>query len=122
MMKKLGAVALCAAVILMVFVQPASAAGGLTITQVKESAPEYWETGIVKNGEQVSAPVYVPDVEQMPVLRVRKGLFDDERLAAVFGQMIINCPVSLRQREGLHASANASCSHTFGVVHAIEKK
>lgn len=85
MMKKLGVFALCAALILMVFVQPASAAGGLTITQVKESAPEYWETGIMKNGEQVSAPVYVPDVEQMPVLRVKRGHFSDEKLTEVFG-------------------------------------
>ena len=86
-MAKSVACALCAA-LLLTTAATASAAGGHTIAQVRESAPDYWDTGIVKNGEAVLAPVYVPDVEAVPVLRVRKAMFSDEQLAAVFGDAV----------------------------------
>ena len=86
-MAKSVACALCAA-LMIASAATASAVGGHTIAQVRESAPDYWDTGIVKNGEAVLAPVYVPDVEAVPVLRVRRAQFTDEQLIAVFGDAV----------------------------------
>ena len=113
MRKKMGALALCAGLALMLSAQPAGAVGGLTIAQVKESAPDYWETGIVRGGEQVSAPVYVPDVEQMPVLRVRAHKFSDEELTAALGGEVCN----FTPREDKHSFDVRSTQELDGYTH-----
>ena len=113
MMKKLGAVALCTAVMLMVFVQPVSAAGGHTIAEVRESAPDYWQTGLTVNGEAVSAPVYVPDVGQMPVLRVRAHKFSDEELTAALGGEVCD----FTPREDKHSFDVRSTQELDGYTH-----
>ena len=83
-MKRMVMGALCAALLVMLCAT-AEAAGGHTLAEVRESAPDYWDTGIVVNGEAVLAPVYVPDAEAMPVLRMRRGELTKEEVAEAFG-------------------------------------
>ena len=111
-MKRLVLLALCAALLLPVC-GVAQAAGGHTIVEVRESAPDYWETGIVRNGEPVSAPVYVPDVEQMPVLRVQAHKFSDEELAAALGGEVCD----FTPREDKHSFDVRSTQELDGYAH-----
>ena len=62
----------CALVLLQPCVSPALADAHLSVAELAQSAPGYWDGAYTAHGREIAfhAPVYVPDVEQMPVITV----------------------------------------------------
>lgn len=55
----------------------------VSIVELKEQMPAYWEYGAEINGSEQSVmiPVYIPDIEKVPVLRARRQVLDETDLS-----------------------------------------
>lgn len=61
----------------------------LSIIELATLTQSYWETNLYFNGEQVIVPIYIPNVEQMPVLRVQWDRINESEFQALFGNDLV---------------------------------
>ena len=74
----------------------AAQGNGLTIAQLHDCTPQRWRGSFLAGGETVAfdAPVYVPDVQELPVLRVRQFAPDDAIGDRLCGRKLKRDPIS----------------------------
>lgn len=76
-----------------------------TIEEIREQAPDYWSSVCEVSGVSFNAPVYVPEVNRMPILYVHKLQISPEKTERFGEEVKLSMPggLSLNHSSSYHA-------------------
>lgn len=75
--------------LLMMIVPVCACADVVTISELYQNTPDFWTTMISADGTQqeITVPVYIPEVTDVPILRVKHKQFTDDDLVVLGGSI-----------------------------------